>query len=132
MIALVVEPEDDESELLGKVVSTLQSDVDVTESRISGNLEFIDDYTEFSGDPALQSGHYLALKFEATEGATVTIQLIGGEVVRDPVELDIDMNAVLRITDPSKQKLKVVATKADYTSVTKIYTLSGLRLQPGE
>lgn len=70
----------------------------------------------------------MALKFTATEGATVTIQMIGGEIVRDPVELDSDMNAVIRVADPTNQKLRVVASKDGYTSVTKEYDLSGLTL----
>ena len=88
----------------------------------------VDDYTGFSGDTALQSGHYLALKFETEENATTTIQLIGGEVVRDPVELDSDMNVVLRISDPMRQRLKVVTTMDDYQTTEKIYRLTGLVL----
>lgn len=69
------------------------------------------------------------MKFEATEGATTTIQLIGGDVVRDPVELDSDMNAVLKITDPSKQRLKIVSTLDGHSDFVKIYRLPGLVLE---
>lgn len=119
--------------MLGKEVSDLQSDITVTESRISGSLAYVDDYTNFDEDTDLQSGHYLALKFEATDGATITAQLIGGEEDEDPVTVDSnDMNVVLRITDPSVQKVKIVATKSNYTTATKVYTLTGLRLEPEE
>lgn len=69
------------------------------------------------------------MKFEATEGATTTIQLIGGDVVRNPVELDSDMNAVLKITDPSKQRLKIVSTLDGHSDFVKIYRLPGLVLE---
>ena len=108
----------------------MQSNVRMGSNYINGHLAYITDYTGFSGDPELQSGNYLAVKFEATEDATVTIQLIGGAVVRDPVTLDSDMNAVLRISDPTNQKLKVVVTKNGYEDLTKIYKLGGLTCDP--
>lgn len=101
----------------------------MTESRISGELYYVDDYTDFSpGTPALQEGHYLALKFDAPEGATTTIQLLGAKITKEPQELDSDMNCVLRITDPLKQKLKVVCTMDDHSATEKIYGMTGLKL----
>lgn len=102
----------------------------VSSSRIAGTLNYVTDYTGFSGDPELQSGHYMALKFEAPEGSTTTIQMIGGAVVRDPVELDSDMNAVIRVTDASKQKLRVVTTMTGADDVVKEYHLTGLKCLP--
>lgn len=129
-LTLTVDPEDGESELLGKYVATLQSNVRVGSNYIDGHLAYVEDYTGFSGDPKLQEGNYLALKFEAPEDATVTIQLIGGEVVRDPVALDQDMNCVLRISDPSKQKLKTVTSMTGAEDVVRIFRLSGLECDP--
>lgn len=60
----------------------------------------------------------------------MTIQLIGGAVVRDPVTLDQDMNCVLRISDPSKQKLKTVTSMAGAEDVVRIFRLSGLECDP--
>ena len=74
----------------------------------------------------------MALKFEAPEGSTTTIQVIGGEIVRNPVELDSDMNAVVRISDPSKQKFKVVTSMDGAEDIVKIYHLAGLKLLPAE
>lgn len=104
----------------------MQDGLTVTSNRISGNLAFIDDYTGFSGDTSLQEGHYMALKFTAPEDSIVTIQMIGGEVVRDPVALDQDMNAVLRVADQMHQKLKVVVKKDGYDDLIKEYSLTGL------
>lgn len=105
----------------------MQNDITVTSSRISGTSYYTTGYTEFSGDAELQEGNYVAVKFEIPESATATIQLIGGAVVRDPVELDSDMNAVLRITDPVNQKLKVVVSADGAEDYTKIYHFNGLK-----
>ena len=72
----------------------------------------------------------MALKFEAPEGSTTTIQMIGGEVVRDPVELDSDMNAVIRVADPSRQKFKVVTSMDGAEDIVKVYHLAGLKCLP--
>ena len=45
----------------------------------------------------------------------------------EPVTLDSDMNAVLRITDKQKQKLQVV-TSVGGESLTKVYSLANLRV----
>ena len=114
--------------MLGKTVSDLQSDVKVGSAFINGNLAYTTGYTGFSGNSELQSGNYLALKFEATEDATVTVQLIGALVTPNPIELDSDMNMVLRITDPANQKIKVVVSKDGYEDLVKTYRLTGLKL----
>lgn len=84
------------------------------------------DYTGFSGDPELQSGNYLALKCSAVEGATVKVELLGG--VGGEVELDADMNIVLRITDKDTQSVKVTGTKGSVTE-TKTFSLAGLTVE---
>lgn len=60
---------------------------------------------------------------EATEGATTTVELLGG--YSGPVTLDEDMNIVIRIADQFSQRIKVVTTK-DSASVTKIFALNDL------
>ena len=112
--------------MFGKAVADLQDSLTVSGTRISGNLAFIDDYTGFSSDVSLQEGHYMALKFTAPEDSITTIQMIGGEVVRDPVQLDQDMNAVLRVADPEHQKLKVVVKKDGFEDLVTEYSLTGL------
>jgi len=74
----------------------------------------------------------MALKFEAPEGSTTTIQMLGGDVVRPPVELDSDMNAVVRVTDPVKQTFKVVTTMDGADDIVKVYYLAGLKLLPNK
>lgn len=91
---------------------------------ITGKLFYVDGYTGFSGLPAEQEGNYLALKFEATEGATTTVEVLGG-TVGHPITLDSDMNCVFRITDKDTQRIRVVSTK-DGVSVTKVFGLKSL------
>ena len=117
-------------DLLDKIVTDLQSDVSVSGGTISGTLNYIDDYTGFSGDPAEQVGHYLAVKCEAEEGDTIVLDLIGG--THGPVTLDDDGICIIRITNPATQMLKYTATGTDGSTETQIWKLTGLTLAPEE
>lgn len=119
-----VDPEDPDTTVLGKAVSDLQDKVLVHDTYITGTLKYVTGYTGFSGDPEEQSGNYLALKFEHTDGATTTIQLSGSDRI---VELDSDMQAVVRVTS-RKQKLFVKTTKSGAAPVVDTYSLNSLRL----
>ena len=121
---LEVEPDDPSEVRLGKAVSALQTDVVVHDKYIKGTLHYIEGYTGFSGDEDEQSGNYLALKFEGSEGATTTVELLGGKVGH-PVDCTSDMWCVFRITDKNKQRIKIVTTLGNDT-VTKIYSLANL------
>lgn len=126
-----MEPENGETDVLGKTVAELQTGVTISGDAISGTLAYVDDYTGFSGNPAEQAGNYLVLK-ATTENAsdTITVELVGG-TVGHPVELDSDRNIVIRITNPSTQTIKVVATDGEH-SVTKTYSLTGLTLEDNQ
>lgn len=107
-------------------MADLQSSVTVTGSAVSGTLLSVSGYTGFSGDPAEQSGHYLALVFTAQEGDTITVSLTNG--LHGPVTLDADGILIARITDKDAQMLVVTATAADGSAETREYDLSGLTL----
>ena len=121
---LDVEPEDATSLILGKAVSALQSDVIVHDKFIKGTLHYVTGYTQYSEVEAEQSGNYLALKFDVSDGATTTIQITG----KEPVTLDNSKNAVFRVENKNTQKIKVVTTLGDDT-ITKVYSLSGLTVE---
>ncbi|MDO4803369.1 MAG: hypothetical protein Q4A32_00945 [Lachnospiraceae bacterium] len=101
--------------------------VDETEKVISGTLKYVTGYTGFSGDTELQSGNFLALKVTAPEGASrTTVTLLNGS--GRVVDLDEDMNVVLRIADKDTQKVKFVSyVGAQQVSTT--YSLTGLTCQ---
>lgn len=73
--ALAIDVDIDPAEnLLGKVVGDLQKDVSVGVRGVTGELYYVDDYTGFSGDPALQSGWYLVTHAAVPDVTGVTIK----------------------------------------------------------
>ena len=123
--SLTVEPDASTATRLGKSVADLQTGVYLDAAAIKGKLNYITGYTGFSQDTEKQKGNYLALAVEAPEGAVKTVELIGGN--RGPVTMDDDW-VVLRITS-KHQKVKVTAADENGT-VTKVYDLSGVELEP--
>lgn len=128
--SLEVEPEDPETTILGYKAKVYQSGVAVNDTYIEGTLHYAENVTEFSGDPELQEGNYLALKVDFPEGSTATVELINAVVRPGPVPFDEDKNCLLRITDKDVQKVKLVSTGADGTVITKVYSLKSLKLEP--
>lgn len=113
--------------LLGKTLEDLQEDIVISDDEISGTLKYVTDYTGFSGDPAEQSGNYIALHIDTEEEADeITVELING-TVGHPVALDNDRTIIIRITDKDEQSIQIVATKGELT-LTKDYALTGLTL----
>lgn len=128
LTSLTVEPEDDETELYGKLVSDLQTGVVVGDYSIDGTLNYVSGYTQFSSNPDEQEGHYLALKFTADTGATVKVNFepSGGKPM---VDITSDMYLVARVDGKLNRDLKVTVTSADGATETKFYDLSGLILE---
>ena len=120
-----IQAKDSSATILGKSVSELQENVYVNENSIQGVLNYVTGYTGFSGVPEEQEGHYLALQFEASDGATVKIQTIGG-LTDEEKTLDSDMDAVIYVKS-SKMKLRVTCTLNGDT-ITKTLSFSGLKL----
>ena len=114
-----------DTDLLGKVVSDLQTGIEVGEdNKITGTLKYVTGYTEFSGDAAEQSGNYLAVHATADEGAIIKAEIIGGD--HGEVTLDEDGILIARIKN-NLQALRFSATTSAGTQ-TIIYDLSGLTL----
>ena len=107
----------------------MQSNVEVDDSEITGTLHYVTGYTGFSSETADQSGNYLALKFDYNDGATTTVEIVGG--TKGAVTLDEDKNWVGLIKDKSSQSIKVVSTMGEDT-VTKTFGLTGLTLEAAE
>lgn len=111
------------TDLLGKVVGDLQDDVTITNRTVSGDLLYVDDYTGFSGDPAEQHGHYLALHASVPNVDGVTIKFKG----KKETTLDSDGIIIIIVDDPNRT-ISFTASKTGYADVTKYYSLSGLKL----
>lgn len=114
-------------DLLGKVISDLQEDIEIEDDVVSGTLKYVSDYTGFSGDVEEQEGNYLALHIDAigAVGSTVKVQLVGG--VHGEVTLDSDRVIIIRITS-TEQKVKITASKTGLEDVVRELKLTGLTL----
>lgn len=123
MTGLTVDADVDSSvDLFGKSVTDFQENIVIGDSAITGTLKYVSDYTGFSGDTNLQSGNYIVLHMDVPDVDNVTITV----TVTNPVVLDNDRIAVLRIADKSTQTITVVASKEGYESITKVFDLTGL------
>ena len=112
-------------DLLGKSVTDLQTGIEISDDyKITGTLKKITGWTAFSGDPAEQSGNYIAVKATAAEGATITAQVIGGD--HGPVTLDEDGILIARIKNVGQDLQFKAITTAGVQTIT--YDLSGLTL----
>lgn len=105
----------------------MQTDIQVTDSEITGTLHYVTGYTNFSSVADEQSGNYLALKIDADPDTTTTVEIVGG--TKGPVTLDEDMNIVLLIKNKDTQSIKVTTTDGE-ASTTKVYSLKNLTLEP--
>ena len=98
----------------------------IDDNDIYVTLHYVEDYTEFSSLPEQQSGNYLALKVNAPEDSTITVEVIGG--TKGPVTLDDDKNIVLLIADEDTQSVQVKVKKGTETE-TRTYSLKNLTLE---
>ena len=128
-VTLTVSPTDPDQVRYGKDVDDLQSNIQINEGshQITGTLRYVTDYTGYSGDPALQSGNFLAIDLAATPNdAVITAEIIGGDSEGNPVTVD-DGILVARIKN-RQQKIKVVATNGDNV-IERVYGLGSLKLK---
>lgn len=86
------------------------------------------EYTQFSGNTDEQEGNYLVLKFQPSEGATVTTKVVNG-TGKEPVDCTKDGYCVYRLTDSQTQQIEVTVSKNEETKTTT-YDLKGLTLSP--
>lgn len=75
-------------------------------------------------------GYFIALKFTKVDPDVVSVKVgLDPSVGSGLVELDADMNGGFKITNRKQQMFKVVATKADGTTVESSYVLSALAFE---
>ena len=112
------------TDLFGKSVNDLQSNVVVGKDSITGTLKYVTGYTGFSSKTDEQQGNYLAIHAAVPGMADAKITV----TVTKPSVLDEDGLIVLLIKNTS-QTVTVKAEKEGYDTVTKTFTLTGLTLQ---
>lgn len=117
-------PIDGEETQYGLQVKQLQKNIKIVNNTVYGHLNYVDEYEQFSSDPKLQKGNYIAMKVDAGEESDVTGEVVGG--FSGPVKLTIeDRNFVARIADKDKQQIQfTVKNGKDVTQ--KTYYLKGL------
>ena len=113
----------------GKLVSALQDNIIFHDDYVTGTLKYVTGYTGYSGDASKQSGYFLAFDVTATDGATTTVQMIGGDSEGSPIDMSSDMYAVGRVANKRTQKVKLTTTVGGVT-VSKVYSLANLVLEP--
>lgn len=120
------------TELGDMTANEIQSDVTFTENEgFAGTLHYVDSWTEFSGDPKLQSGNFFAVKIE-NEGTDTRAKIYAGLTngLVPGLKQVTDGELVVRVTDELKQKLKVKVVGSDGKAVVRVYNLAGLNLEP--
>lgn len=121
-----------ETDAYGKTGNDLQTNVNVSRTAVTGTLKYVTGYTGFNGsEPNEQEGNYLALDFSTdmdAQGATVTVELVGGTKGEVQLTHPDDMFCVFRVTNKDTQNIRVKATKEGATS-TRELDLSGLVLE---
>ena len=129
-LTIDIQAEDPTTTVDGKLVSDIQQNVYVNDNSIQGTLKYITGWTAYSEDAEENTGYFLVLKYEASDGATVTVQTIGGYHDDTVTTLDpSSMQSVIKFKD-NKQKIRVVTTLGG-ESITKVLSLSGLRTVVG-
>lgn len=108
----------------GKTAAQLQSNVFVHDEAIQGNLKYVTGYTGFSGEASEQEGNYLALDFNAPDGATLKIKVGNGNFV----DATSDGYAVIRVNNHIGEKMTVQCIK-DGVTLERVISLSALKLE---
>ena len=108
----------------------MQSDVVVSDTAITGTLEYIENFAE-SG-PLAGDGYYLALKFSNIDDRATSV-MVGldpsqgsgmAELITDP-----DKNGVWKITDKDTQVFVVESKNTSLGLTTRqVFSLAGLTL----
>lgn len=107
-----------------KTAADLQENIVVKRDKITGTLKHTTGFQAFGEGE--QDGNFLALALPADPDVEITTEVINGK--SGPVNVGEERFCVYRITDKDRQKIKVVYKKGGDT-VTKIYTLTGLKLK---
>ncbi len=112
-------------------MSSLQgSDVKVENGKVTGTIKYFDtpgEIVDYWGP-----GNFFAFKI-SDEDSNTTKTMVGLEPSEGSGLVDIhgdpDMNGIAKITDPKKQKFKIIQTDNNGHKNIQLYDLSGLTLE---
>lgn len=130
-LTLGLDPVDGAETVLGKVVNTVQNKVYINDHSVQGELAYISNWTDYSANPAENSGNFIVLHVDVTNGAVTTLQTIGGTNDARVVTFDPDGIVVLRVTN-NAMKFKITTTinggQENEEKIENIWSCSGLKL----
>lgn len=113
------------------LVSDLQDNIVVGEDSITGTLEYVTGFEDYSDNPLLQEGNFIVLNVDTDteEDYTITVQVEGSTLEPIVITQDSDPEEhimVFRISDPEEETVKVIFVIDGEDPVIKEYTLSDL------
>lgn len=109
----------------------MQSDLEIADGEVTGELKFIEGGLSPSG-PLAGDGYFMALKFSnLSSGLTYANVKVGLDpsVGTGMVTLDSDLNAVFKVTDKDNQILKVIQTDSQGHKNIQNFRLNKLTLE---
>ena len=131
-LILRVYAESPSATVYGKLVSDIQDGVFVNEKSIEGVCKYVTGWTEAWGsDPAENSGNFVALHFDDTNGAVNTVRTIGGFHDDRIAECGDDKYVVLHVkNNATKIVIRSVLNggTANEEVIEKTLSCSGLKL----
>lgn len=114
-----------DTDLLGKVIGDLQSDIHIYRDSIEGTLNYVDDYSGFSGDPTEQVGHFIVLHATVPDVTGYEISVVSP--TGKTVTLDSDGILILHVWD-KYGVVSFTASKDGEEDYTRSFDLSRLVL----
>ena len=126
--------ENGESELYGKLVSEMQTDVEVKDGAITGTLHFIEGGLAETG-PLAGDGWFLALHWSNPDADATSLK-VGLQPSASGMDLvecidDTDRNGVFKITPELNQRFVVVQSNAN-GQTRQYFSLDGLTFESEE
>ena len=124
-----------DASVYGVTIGSLQEDMSVVDTAISGTLKYISDASVWNESAPWtagtdDTGNYIAMKVTGIDTSIddCEVELTGSE--DDPIEITTNNQIICyRITDKTTQKIKLTTT-IDSDEYVKTYDLSGLTLTP--
>lgn len=130
-LSLTIAPTDPATVRYGKSVSDLQDKIYINDHSLQGELSYISNWTEFSGDPTENTGNFIAIDLTFTNGAKNYIRVIGGLGDGSWKSFGEDDYAVVRVKSNAQKiiiKSVINEGEANEESVERTLSCSGLKL----
>ena len=124
-----------DAQVYGVTVSSLQENMGVNNTTVTGTLKYISDATVWNESAPWtagtdDTGNYIVMRVTGYDLSIddCEVELVGGS--EEPIEItNNNQNVIYRINDKANQKIKITTT-IDEEEYSKVYDLSGMTLTP--